>query len=122
MAAFPYVNSSAYGGYFTLENDRYSVDLGVQRRYDSYRQQWIVSPILTPKYHFSKKFTIEVPVGEWYATSLKNSYSSVTTVRPQSCQQSLTLASLIQGLHTSHQSTSLLFCGVARFRYLCSNE
>ena len=64
MAAFPYVNSSAYGGYFTLENDRYGVDLGVQRCYDSYRQQWIVSPILTPKYHFSKKFTIEVPVGE----------------------------------------------------------
>ena len=64
MATFPYVNSSAYGGYFTLENDRYGVDLGVQRRYDSYRQQWIVSPILTPKYHFSKKFTIEVPVGE----------------------------------------------------------
>jgi hypothetical protein len=64
MAAFPYVNSSAYGGYFTLENDRYGVDLGVQRRYDSYRREWIVSPILTPKYHFSKKFTIEVPVGE----------------------------------------------------------
>ena len=64
MAAFPYINSSAYGAYFTLDNGRWGIDLGVQRRYDPYRGEWIVSPIVTPKYHFSKKFTLELPVGE----------------------------------------------------------
>ena len=64
MAAFPYVNSSAYGGFFTLDNGRWGVDVGVQRRYDPYRGEWIASPILTPQYHISKKFTIEIPVGE----------------------------------------------------------
>lgn len=86
MATFPYVNSSAYGGYFTLENERYGVDLGVQRRYDSYRQQWIVSPILTPKYHFSKKFTIEVPVGEMVRDVLEKlifeRHNSSATIMP----------------------------------------
>ena len=64
MAAFPYVNSSAYGGFLTLDNGRWGVDVGVQRRYDPYRGEWITSPILTPQYHISKKFTIEIPVGE----------------------------------------------------------
>ena len=64
MAAFPYVNSSAYGGYFTLDNGRWGLDVGAQRRYDAYRGTWIVAPIVTPKYHISKKFTIEIPVGD----------------------------------------------------------
>lgn len=64
MASYPFVQASRYGGFFSIDSKRVGLDLGVQRYYDAFRQMWVISPIVTPKIHFSTKFTMELPVGE----------------------------------------------------------
>ena len=63
MAAFPYMGTSGYGGFVTYTGDRFGVDLGVERYYDTFARRWVTSPIITPKVKVSEKFTIELPVG-----------------------------------------------------------
>lgn len=63
MAAFPEVNTTSFGGYFSIDGKRAGIDLGVERRYDPFSRSFITQPIVTPKYKFSDNFKIEVPVG-----------------------------------------------------------
>ncbi len=63
MAAFPYVNTSRYGGYITYKNEKFGTHLGVERYYDPFVRQWEFRPIVTPFIKVSKKLTIELPVG-----------------------------------------------------------
>lgn len=64
MATYPFVKTTGYGGFFSIESRTFGLDLGVQRYYDAFQHQWITSPIVTPKIHFSKKFTMDLPVGD----------------------------------------------------------
>ncbi len=64
MGTFPYIPTSRYGGYVTLWNNRWGIDLGAERRYDSFRRTWNFVPIITPKYKISKRITLELPVGD----------------------------------------------------------
>lgn len=64
MAAYPFVKTTGYGGFFSIESRTFGLDLGAQRYYDAFQHQWTTSPIVTPKIHFSTKFTMELPVGD----------------------------------------------------------
>lgn len=63
MAAFPEVNTTSFGGYFSIDGKRAGIDLGVERHYDPFSRSFVTLPIVTPKYKFSDNFKIEVPVG-----------------------------------------------------------
>ena len=63
MGAFPYVATSAYGGYATYRNGWFGMDLGAERRYDAFARRWINEPIVTPKFKLAKKIWLELPVG-----------------------------------------------------------
>lgn len=69
MATYPFVKTTGYGGFFSIESRTLGLDLGVQRYYDTFQHQWITSPIVTPKIHFSKKFTMDLPVGDLIKSS-----------------------------------------------------
>lgn len=64
MAAFPYVATSRYGGFFTFHNNRMALDLGAERRYDPFARRWKTVPIITPSIKISKRVTIELPLGD----------------------------------------------------------
>lgn len=64
MAAMPYIGTSRFGGFFTLQGETLGIDLGVQRYYDTYARRWTTSPIITPKIKFNNNFTLALPVGE----------------------------------------------------------
>lgn len=63
MAAFPYIATSSYGGYFTLQNDNVGIDLGTERQYDPFRRQWRTVPVVTPKFKIGN-MKIDLPLGE----------------------------------------------------------
>lgn len=63
MAAFPYVNTSRYGGYLTYRNSRFGAHVGAEKYYDPFIRQWEFRPIVTPFVQVSKKFIIELPLG-----------------------------------------------------------
>ena len=65
MGTFPYIPTSRYGGYVTFWNNRWGIDLGAERRYDSFRRTWNFVPIITPKYKISKHVILELPVGDF---------------------------------------------------------
>jgi len=54
MAAFPYIATSSYGGYFTLQNEKVGIDLGVNNYYDVFSRSWRTDPIVRPKYKIGK--------------------------------------------------------------------
>lgn len=63
MAAFPFVNTSRYGGFVTLNGKTVGTHLGAERYYDSFMHKWEMRPIVTPYIHVSKRVTIELPLG-----------------------------------------------------------
>jgi hypothetical protein len=71
MAAFPYIGTSSYGGYFTLKNDNVGIDLGTERQYDPFSRQWRTVPIVTPQFKMGK-VKVELPVGELVGHALEN--------------------------------------------------
>jgi len=54
MAAFPYIATSSFGGYITLQNERLGVDLGVNNYYDPLIHNWRTDPIVRPTYKIGK--------------------------------------------------------------------
>lgn len=69
-ALYPYIQSSRYGAYMTLENDRVGVDLGAQRYMDPMTGRMEIAPIVTPFIKFDNGLSIGVPVGGM----IKNAY------------------------------------------------
>jgi len=62
LAAYPYIATSSFGGYFTLQNDRLGMDLGVNNYYDPFSRSWRTNPIVRPTYKVGK-VRIGVDVG-----------------------------------------------------------
>lgn len=54
MAAFPYIGTSSYGGFFSLRNGDTGLDLGVNRYYDPFARRWRTDPIVRPKFKVGK--------------------------------------------------------------------
>jgi len=54
MAAFPYIATSSFGGYITLQNEKMGVDLGVNNYYDPFSHVWRTDPIVRPTYKIGK--------------------------------------------------------------------
>lgn len=71
MAAYPYINTSAYGAYLTLQNEKIGLSLGVQREYDPFRRQWITDPIIMPSFKMGKT-TIQIDFGPALRYGIQN--------------------------------------------------
>lgn len=54
MAAFPYIGTSQYGGFFTLRGESAGIDLGVNNCYDPFARRWQTDPIVRPKFKIGK--------------------------------------------------------------------
>lgn len=54
MAAFPYITTSSYGGFITLQNSNVGVDLGVNNYYDPFSRSWQTDPIVRPSFKIGK--------------------------------------------------------------------
>ena len=64
MAAFPYVPTTSYGGYMTVGNSRFYMNLGVERRYNPFERKMETVPIISPAFKISNKVTVELPLGD----------------------------------------------------------
>lgn len=64
MAAFPFVPTTGYGGYMTVGNRSFYVNLGVERRFNAFEHKMETVPIITPAFKISNKVTIELPLGD----------------------------------------------------------
>lgn len=64
MASVPYIPTTSYGGYLTIENKKVGINLGVQHRYNAYTGQMEVVPIINPTFRISSKVVMEVPLGD----------------------------------------------------------
>lgn len=64
MAAFPFVPTTSYGGYMTVGNRSFYVNLGVERRFNAFEHKMETVPIVTPAFKISSKVTIELPLGD----------------------------------------------------------
>lgn len=64
MAAFPYVPTTSYGGYMTVGNRRFYMNLGVERRYNPFERKMETVPIVSPAFKISNKVTVELPLGD----------------------------------------------------------
>lgn len=64
MAAFPFVPMTSYGGYMTVGNRSFYVNLGVERRFNAFEHKMETVPIITPAFKISNKVTIELPLGD----------------------------------------------------------
>lgn len=54
MASLPYTGHSSYGSSVTYApSDRFNVEIGVQRYYDTYSGRWVIAPIVAPKVNIS---------------------------------------------------------------------
>ena len=53
MAAFPYVPTTSYGGYMTVGNRRFYMNLGVERRYNPFERKMETVPIISPAFKIS---------------------------------------------------------------------
>ena len=71
MAAFPFVETSEYGGWVRYEGDHFGVKLGTRRYYDTFQRQWRMEPIVTPSVRLGKKFVLELPVGPLVQKSME---------------------------------------------------
>ncbi len=63
MATFPYVNTSAYGGYVNIENNKAGLKLGMARNFDPFTRKWIYAPIVTPTFKINKHVEIGIGIG-----------------------------------------------------------
>ena len=59
-----FVPTTSYGGYMTVGNNRFYVNLGVERRYSPFEHKMQTVPIITPAFKVSKNVTIELPLGD----------------------------------------------------------
>ena len=64
MAVFPFVPTTSYGGYMTVGNRSFYVNLGVERRFNAFEHKMETVPIVTPAFKISNKVTIELPLGD----------------------------------------------------------
>lgn len=64
MAAFPFVPTTSYGGYMTVGNRSFYVNLGVERRFNAFEHKMETVPIVTPAFKISNKVAIELPLGD----------------------------------------------------------
>lgn len=64
MAVFPFVPTTSYGGYMTVGNRSFYVNLGVERRFNAFEHKMETVPIITPAFKISNKVTIELPLGD----------------------------------------------------------
>lgn len=64
MAAFPFVPTTSYGGYMTVGNRSFYVNLGVERRFNAFEHKMETVPIVTPAFKISNNVTIELPLGD----------------------------------------------------------
>lgn len=71
MAAFPFVETSSYGGWVKYSDGRFGLKLGAQRYYDPFQRQWKTDPIVTPSFKIGRKFVMELPVGPLVRESLE---------------------------------------------------
>lgn len=65
MAAYPYIHTTRYGGYMTVGGNRFFMNLGVERRYNTINRQMETVPIVTPVFKVSKKLAIGLPFGDF---------------------------------------------------------
>jgi len=54
MASFPYIATSSFGGYLTLQNEKFGMDLGVNNYFDPFSRSWKTDPIVRPTYKIGK--------------------------------------------------------------------
>ncbi len=71
MAAFPFVETSSYGGLIKYEGGKMGMKLGARRYYDAFQRRWKTEPIITPSIKVGKKMTFELPVGPLVQKSLE---------------------------------------------------
>ena len=64
MATFPFVPTTSYGGYMTVGNNSFYMNLGVERRYNTFEHKMETVPISSPAFKISNKVTIELPLGD----------------------------------------------------------
>lgn len=64
MAAFPFVPTTSYGGYMTVGNNSFYMNLGVERRYNTFEHKMETVPIISPAFKISNKVTVELPLGD----------------------------------------------------------
>ena len=64
MAAFPFVPTTSYGGYMTVGNNSFYMNLGVERRYNTFEHKMETVPIISPAFKISNKVIIELPLGD----------------------------------------------------------
>lgn len=64
MAAFPFVPTTSYGGYMTVGNNSFYMNLGVERRYNTFGHKMETVPIISPAFKISNKVTVELPLGD----------------------------------------------------------
>ena len=63
MATFPYVDTSHYGGYLTIEGNKIGTHLGAEQYYDPFVRKWQFRPIVTPFVKLSKHINLNIEVG-----------------------------------------------------------
>ena len=63
VAAYPFLNTTRYGGYIDITGDWVGVQLGAQRYFNPYTNQWELAPIISPKFKVSDNVFITLPVG-----------------------------------------------------------
>ena len=71
MAAYPYINTSTYGAYLTIKNEKMGLGLGVQRKYDPFSRQWITDPIIMPIFKMGK-IKIQMDFGPALRNGIQN--------------------------------------------------
>ncbi len=71
LATYPFVETSSYGSWIKYEQEKFSIKLGAQRVYDSFRRQWRTEPIVTPSIKFGKKFVMDLPLGPLIQRSME---------------------------------------------------
>ena len=65
MAAFPFVPTTSYGGYMTVgNNNNFYMNIGVERRYNTFEHKMETVPIISPAFKISNKVTVELPLGD----------------------------------------------------------
>ena len=82
MAAFPFVETSSYGGWVKYDQGRIALKLGARNYYDGFQRRWRMEPIVTPSVKIGNKFFIELPVGPLLENLLKKSPHSAPTIMP----------------------------------------
>ncbi|MCQ2145254.1 MAG: hypothetical protein MJY72_05900 [Bacteroidales bacterium] len=63
MSAYPFVNTSHYGGYISIAGDVVGINLGAERYFDPMSRSWETLPIITPTIRIGDNATIGIPIG-----------------------------------------------------------